>query len=73
MLRIKIEEILLASTGLLRTRVRVESGSPAASWLYKMTTVMNAQSDPDNAQYLILEVLATSLDLQRFKKFLRQK
>lgn len=68
----KIEEVLLASTGLLRTRVKVESGSPAASWLYKMTTVTNVQPDPNDAQYLILEVLATSLDIQKFKKFLRQ-
>ncbi|KAM0733459.1 putative GTP-binding protein 6 [Formica fusca] len=72
LLRLKIQEVLLAVTGLLRTRVRVESGSPAASWLYKMTTVTNAQPDPNDAQYLILEVLATSVDIQKFKKFLRQ-
>lgn len=72
LLRLKIEEVLLAATGLLRTRIRVESGSSAASWLYKMTTVTNAQPDPNNAQYLILDVLATSVDIQKFKKFLRQ-
>ncbi|EZA54402.1 hypothetical protein DMN91_001711 [Ooceraea biroi] len=72
LLRLKIEKILLAVTGLLRTRVRVESGSSAASWLYKMTTVINAQPDPDNPQYMIFEVLATSLDIQKFKQFLRQ-
>lgn len=72
LLRLKIEKLLLAVTGLLRTRVRVESGSTAASWLYKMTTVTNAQPDPNDAQYLILDVLATSLDIQRFKQFLRQ-
>ncbi|KAL6447554.1 hypothetical protein ACFW04_000042 [Cataglyphis niger] len=72
LLRLKIQEVLLAVTGLLRTRIRVESGSPAASWLYKMTTVTNALPDPNDAQYLILEVLATSVDIQKFKKFLRQ-
>ncbi|EFN64993.1 Putative GTP-binding protein 6 [Camponotus floridanus] len=72
LLRQKIEKVLLVTTGLLRTRIRVESGSPAASWLYKMTTVMNAQSDPNDAQYLIMDVLATSIDIQKFKKFLRQ-
>lgn len=72
MLRLEIEKVLLGTVGLSRTRVRVESGSPAASWLYKMTTVVNAQPDPNDVQYLILEVLATPLDIHRFKQFLRQ-
>lgn len=62
----------MATTGLLSIRVRVKSGSAAASWLYKMTTVTNAEADPDDAQYLILEVLATSVDIQKFKNFLKQ-
>lgn len=70
MLRFKIQEVLLATTGLLSIRARVKSGSSAASWLYKMTTVINAESDPNDAQYLIMEVLTTSVDIQKFKKFL---
>ncbi|EFN85006.1 Putative GTP-binding protein 6 [Harpegnathos saltator] len=72
LLRLEIEKILLDNIGLLRTRVRVESGSPAASWLYKWTTVTNAAPDPDDAQYLIMNVLATSRDIEEFKKFLRK-
>lgn len=72
MLRLEIEKILLGAVGLLRTRVRVESGSSAASWLYKWTTVVNAIPDPNNVQYLIMDVLATSHDIRDFKKFLRQ-
>ncbi|XP_011157469.2 putative GTP-binding protein 6 [Solenopsis invicta] len=70
LLRFKIQEVLLATTGLLSIRARVKSGSSAASWLYKMTTVINAESDPNDAQYLIMEVLTTSVDIQKFKKFL---
>lgn len=70
MLRLKIQEILLATTGLLSIRARVKPGSPAATWLYKMTTVTNAESDPDNVQYLIMEVITTAVDIQKFKKFL---
>jgi hypothetical protein len=72
-LRLKIQEVLLSVTGLLRTRVRVELCSPAVSWLYKMTTVTNSQPDPDNSRYLILDVLATSVDIEKFKQFLRNK
>ncbi|XP_071576732.1 putative GTP-binding protein 6 isoform X2 [Temnothorax nylanderi] len=72
LLRLKIQEVLLATTGLLSIRARVKSGSAAAAWLYKMTTVTNAQADPDDAQYLILEVLTTSVEIQKFKNFLKQ-
>ncbi|XP_014482797.1 PREDICTED: putative GTP-binding protein 6 [Dinoponera quadriceps] len=72
LLRLEIEKVVLGTVGLLRTRVRVENGSVAASWLYKWTTVMNAIPDPNNAQYLIMDVLATSRDIQQFKQFLRQ-
>lgn len=72
MLRLKLQEVLLDVTGLLKIRARVKSGSAAASWLYKMTTVTNAESDPDDAQYLYLEVLATAVDIQKFKNFLKE-
>ncbi|EGI61401.1 PREDICTED: putative GTP-binding protein 6 [Acromyrmex echinatior] len=72
LLRLKIQEVLLASTGLLSIRVRVKVGSSAASWLYKMTTVTNAESDPNDTQYLIMEVIATAVDIQKFRKFLKQ-
>jgi len=72
LLRLKIQEILLASTGLLSIRVRVKAGSSAASWLYKMTTVTNTESDPNDVQYLIMEVIATAVDIQKFKKFLKE-
>ncbi|XP_032683684.1 putative GTP-binding protein 6 [Odontomachus brunneus] len=71
-LRLEIEKVLLGTTGLLRKRIRVESGSPAAKWFYKWTTVVDAVPDPNNAQYLILNVLVTSRDLEEFKQFLRQ-
>ncbi|KAL0099018.1 hypothetical protein PUN28_020220 [Cardiocondyla obscurior] len=72
LLRLKVQEVLLPATGLLSIRVRVKAGSVASSWLYKMTTVTNAEPDPDNAQYLVLQVLATPVDIQKFKKFLKQ-
>lgn len=72
MLRLKIQEVLLKARGLLRARIRVESGSLAASWLYKQTTVTKAEPDSNDVQYLILDVLTTALDMQKFKQFLRQ-
>lgn len=71
-MRLEIEKVLMGTTGLLRKRIRVESGSSAANWFYKWTTVVDAIPDPNNAQYLILTVLVTSRDIEEFKQFLRQ-
>ncbi|KAG7201456.1 hypothetical protein KM043_004216 [Ampulex compressa] len=71
-LRMRIEKEVLASTGRKRMCIRVESGSSAAAWLYKQTAVTGASEDPNDPQFLILEVIATPLALTKFKQFLKQ-
>ncbi|XP_015599505.1 putative GTP-binding protein 6 [Cephus cinctus] len=72
LLRLRIQKKLLAATGRLSIRIRVESGSRAAAWLYKETAVTNAEPDPKNLQYLYLDVIATETQLYKFRHFLKQ-
>lgn len=52
--------------------MRVESGSEAAAWLYKEATVVNANADPKDPQFLLLDVIVTENTLHRFRRFLKQ-
>lgn len=70
LLRTRIEEEITNTTNLLKRRIRVKSGSIEASWLYKETTVLNAEADPKNPQYLIMDVYMTVAIFYKFKRFL---
>ena len=72
MLRVEIQKELLKATGRSAIKIRVQSGSSAAAWLYKETAVMNADADPKNSQYLLMDVVATERQLHLFRKFLKQ-
>lgn len=73
LLRRKIEKQLLAVTGRSVLKVRVEAGSRASAWLYKETTVTNAEADPDNQQFMLLDVITTEGQIHRFRRFLKEK
>lgn len=72
MLREELDKALLKATGRSVIRVRVECGSSAAAWLYKETAVTEVQADPKNPQYLLMDVVATQLQMNKFRKFLKQ-
>ncbi|XP_033218777.1 putative GTP-binding protein 6 [Belonocnema kinseyi] len=72
LLRKKIEEELVRSTGQMHIRMRVASGSEVAAWLYKELTVTNAEPDSENPQYMYMDVFATELQMHKFKRFLKQ-
>jgi hypothetical protein len=70
-LRYSIQDLILKETGRSITRMRVESGSEPYFWLYKETTVLNVEVDPENAQFLLLDVVTSELFLHRFRYFLK--
>lgn len=51
--------------------IRVKSGSSVASWLYKETTVVNAEPDEKNLQYMLMSVIVTEHQMHKFRKFLK--
>lgn len=71
LLRKRIENEILNSTGRRHIRMRVESGTEAFAWLYKELTVTNTEPDKDNPQYMFIDVIATETQLYKFKRFLR--
>ncbi|XP_015111292.1 putative GTP-binding protein 6 [Diachasma alloeum] len=73
LLRQQIERELLSATARTSMVIRVKSGSSSAAWLYKEITVTNAEADPENPEYILLRVVATELQLHRFRKFLKNK
>ncbi|KAK0082993.1 hypothetical protein PV325_009537 [Microctonus aethiopoides] len=72
LLRREIERKILEATNRRAVKIRVRSGSTAASWLYKETTVKFAEADPNNPQYSLLSIIATDLQLLRFRQFLSE-
>lgn len=68
LLRSKIEEEIVKAANLLRKRIRVRTGSTASSWLYKETTVLNAEPDSTDSQFLIMDVLMTASALYKLKR-----
>ncbi|XP_063995298.1 putative GTP-binding protein 6 [Diachasmimorpha longicaudata] len=73
LLRQQIERELLSATARTSMVIRVKSGSSTAAWLYKEITVTNAEADPENPEYILLNVVATQFQLHRFRKFLKNK
>ncbi|KAJ8668995.1 hypothetical protein QAD02_000254 [Eretmocerus hayati] len=72
-LRHSIQKIILNETGRSIMTIRVTSGSEEMAWLYKEASVINAEADPENPQYLLLEVVTTENILHRFRHFLKHK
>ncbi|XP_046483200.1 putative GTP-binding protein 6 [Neodiprion pinetum] len=71
-LRDELDKSILGATGRTIVRIRVQSGSRASAWLYKETTVTNVEADPENAQYLFMDVITTELQLKMFRVFLKK-
>ena len=72
LLKRRIEEEVLRFTGRMHIRMRVASGSDSAAWLYKELTVTNTEPDPECPQYLFVDVIATAVQVHKFKRFLRE-
>ncbi|XP_076245278.1 putative GTP-binding protein 6 [Calliopsis andreniformis] len=71
-LRFKIEEEILKAANLVKHRIRVPVGSHVASWLYKETTVTDAEPDSNDEQYLIMDVIMSTSTFYKFKRFCKQ-
>ncbi|KAF7989683.1 hypothetical protein HCN44_008357 [Aphidius gifuensis] len=71
LLRNEIQKKLLSVTGRQSVTIRVKSGSSIASWLYKETTVVNAEPDEKDLQYILMSVIATEHQMHKFRKFLK--
>ena len=71
-MRHNIQNLVLSETGRKVMKMRVESGSAAMAWLYKEATVVQAEADPENPQFLLLDVVTTENLLHRFRHFLKQ-
>ncbi|XP_071860960.1 putative GTP-binding protein 6 isoform X2 [Bombus fervidus] len=68
LLRSKIEKEITNTPNLIKRRIRVGNGSTEASWLYKEATVLSAEPDPNNPQYLIMDVFMTVSIFYKFKR-----
>ncbi|XP_035717442.1 putative GTP-binding protein 6 [Vespa mandarinia] len=71
-LKLKLEQEIFKVTGRSVKRIRVKSGSLASSWLYKWTTVLNLEPDTNDPQYMFIDVVATDLTINEFKRFLKE-
>lgn len=72
LLRHEVQRLILSETGRSVMKMRVESGSDAMAWLYSEGTVVNAEVDPENTQFLLLDVIVTDNLLHRFRRYLKQ-
>ncbi|XP_011500204.1 PREDICTED: putative GTP-binding protein 6 [Ceratosolen solmsi marchali] len=70
-LRYSIQDLVLKETGRSITKMRVESGSEPYLWIYKETTVLNVEVDPENSQFLFLDVVTSQDFFHRFRYFLK--
>lgn len=66
-LKDKIEEKLLQVTRRMKIDMRVPMGGPESSWLHKHVAVTHTYADPNDSQYLIMNVIITELQFTRFK------
>ncbi|KZC04125.1 PREDICTED: putative GTP-binding protein 6 [Dufourea novaeangliae] len=72
LLRFKIEEEILKAANLITKRFKVPVGGHVATWLYKETTVTDAEPDSEDPQYLIMNVIMTTSAFYRLKRFCKQ-
>ncbi|CAK9800310.1 Putative GTP-binding protein 6 [Anthophora plagiata] len=71
LLRLKIEEEIVNAANLVKKRIRVQTGSAVASWLYSKATVLSAEPDPKDSQYLIMDVFMSTPVFYKFKRDFR--
>lgn len=69
----KIEREVILATGTTITKIKVKSGSPESSWLYKETTVVNVDVDPANPEFVIMQVIAAPSSISKFQHMMRNK
>lgn len=65
----KIEEAVLNQTDRVALAISVPQGGREASWLYKEATVTESEADPRNAQNLLMHVIITKTQLNRFRHY----
>ncbi|XP_076629865.1 putative GTP-binding protein 6 [Colletes latitarsis] len=68
LLRLKIENEILNAANLISKRIRVQVGGTVATWLYKETTVTNAEPDSEDPQYLIMDVIMSESAFYKLKR-----
>ncbi|XP_046405993.1 putative GTP-binding protein 6 [Ischnura elegans] len=66
-LKERIEESILNTTGRKKMVFKVPMGGTEASWLYKEATVTNVKACPENSQFLLMTVTITTSCLEKFK------
>lgn len=66
-LKEKIQKKLLEVTRRMRLNIRVPMGGQESSWLYKNVAVTDTYADPNDNQYLIMNVIITELQFTKFK------
>ncbi|XP_054005484.1 putative GTP-binding protein 6 [Hylaeus anthracinus] len=72
LLRLKIEKEIISAANLISKRVRLEAGSNIVSWFYKEATVTSVETDPENPQYLVMDVIMSHGAFHRLKKLSKQ-
>lgn len=63
----RIECDILRVTNRSRLTIKVPMGGPEASWLYKNAAVTETAADPTNSQNLMLNVIISQAELQKFR------
>lgn len=63
----QVESDILRVTQRSRITIKVPMGGPEASWLYKNAAVTETAADPSNAQNLMLNVIISQAELQKFR------
>lgn len=67
----RLEDEVLSATGKTVKRIRVKSGSPEYTWLYKMTTVVNVEVEPARPEFVVMEVIADPGVVSKFTHMVR--
>lgn len=67
-----IEKLILERTQRSHILIKAAMGGEEASWLYKNATVVDAEADPEDSQYLRLHVVIAEATFEQFKhRFLK--
>jgi hypothetical protein len=66
-LRMNLEQTILAGTNRRKLKIRVPAGSDAIRWLYKNATVVAEVADTKDTQFVLAEVIITHAKLEKFK------
>lgn len=63
----QVEQSILRITNRSRITIKVPMGGPESSWLYKNAAVTETAADPQNPQNLMLSVVISQAELQKFR------